>query len=257
MQTKTFCIAMNSIIGTREEQQDCAFFSANQQEAMAIVCDGMGGLSSGKQTSTFVLEKFKELYLNRATKNVSEFLLQSVDVLDELAYNQRDISGERINSGTTLVSVIIEENKVHWLSVGDSRLYILRGKEFLQITQDHNYFNKFKNVQNRDDIAEQQNAIGKFNDEALTSFIGIGGIEAMNLNQKPFILMPQDTLLLATDGLYKSLSKEEISRCLQTSTSKCSVINIFETIKDKQLRFQDNTTCVVIKYQTGVQNENN
>lgn len=72
-------------------------------------------------------------------------------------------------SGTTLVAVIAENNRLYWASVGDSRIYILRGRDMIQVTRDHNYMLRLQQMVDNGQMTLQE-AQAKKQKEALISF---------------------------------------------------------------------------------------
>jgi len=242
-------IKMKSIIGTRDEQQDCAFYKNDNDKVVAMVCDGMGGHDGGTLASRTTIEKLKDLYENKdSAETLPEFFLKSVDILDEIVYNMKNQDGERLDAGTTLVAAAIEKDNLFWLSVGDSRLYILRSSEFVQVTRDHNYFLKLGQMIKESEINEMQYKTESSKGEALISFIGVGGIEIMDINNTPFKLLHGDIILLSSDGLYKALRDEEIAQILQISDIEESMETLIAKSTEKAQGIQDNTTCIIIRY---------
>ena len=247
---------MKSVIGTRDEQQDCAYQNVDNQRVLAIVCDGMGGHESGGLASAITIEKFKELYERKdPAESFSAFYLNAIDILDELVFNMKNEYGERLGAGTTFVAATIDDDELSWLSVGDSRLYILRNDEFVQATRDHNYFLRLEQMKLENEINENQYQAEAVKGESLISFIGMGGIEVMDINHSPFKLQSNDTVLLSTDGLYKALSDNEIMDCLRRKTVEDALSALIGSVEAKAHQFQDNTTCIVIKYNGEVKNE--
>ena len=256
MKKQRYNAAMKSVIGTREEQQDCAFQIVNDRQVLAIVCDGMGGHESGGLASIVTIEKFKELYEKKdPAEPFATFYLNTVDILDELVFHLKNEQGERLGAGTTFVAAAIDDDELSWLSVGDSRLYILRNDEFVQVTRDHNYFLRLEQMKQEKEISEDQYQAEAVKGESLISFIGMGGIEVMDINHSPFKLLSKDTVLLSTDGLYKALSDKEIMKCLRKETADDALTALISNVEAKAHQFQDNTTCVVIKYNGEAENE--
>jgi len=242
-------IAMNSIIGTREEQQDYALCKVDGNRAIAIVCDGMGGLAGGTLASKMAAEKLTELYMNKNfEESVPEFFLKSIDILDELIFNLKNENGEKLNAGTTLVAAVIEKDNLYWLSAGDSRLYILRGCEFIQVTRDHNYFLILDQMIKNGEISEKQYDLEAVKGEALISFIGVGGIEVMDNNDSPLKLLHDDVILLSSDGLHKALMDDETAQILKMPDIEESMDALMANASENARMSQDNTTCIIIRY---------
>ena len=244
-----YTIAQQSIIGTREEQQDCCFAHCTETRAFAVVCDGMGGLGYGSRASAVAVAKLREL-LEQAQRDepMPAFFLRAVDILDECVVNLKNDKGEKCNAGTTIVAAAMEYNKLCWLSVGDSRLYILRGNEIVRATRDHNYFLSLKQMKQDAEINTLQFNQEAGKGEALISYIGMGGVQIMDINETPFQLLPGDILLLTTDGLTKALRDDEILAILRGNHLERELAVLIEQATKKSTRFQDNTTCIAIQY---------
>lgn len=256
MNNPMYDASMKTILGTRDEQQDCAFFRIGHKKAFAVVCDGMGGHKCGGLASSMAAGKLLELYEKKEPAEPNAvFFANSVDILDEHVYSIKDDMGKRLGAGTTLVSAAIEDDELSWLSVGDSRLYILRKNEFVQVTRDHNYFLELERMKRTNEISENSYKAESVRGESLISFIGMGGIVLMDVSHSPFKLLPHDTVLLSTDGLYKALTGDEIKHCLQNRCAQEAAMALIFEVETKAYKHQDNTTCVIIKYGGETENE--
>jgi len=242
-------IAMKSIAGTRDEQQDSSFYHADKNYVFAVICDGMGGMDEGHIASFMTVEKIKSLYFAKNEfEDYPSFFLRIVDILDENVMFLKNCDGKRISSGTTIVTAAIEDDKLFWLSVGDSRLYLIRNNEIVQVTRDHNYFMDLNKLKKDNKINQNQYETESKKGDALISFIGMGGIQIMDINKQPFRLIKGDTVLLTSDGLYKALTNEEILILLKNDNIEISANNLMEKSVEKSMIFQDNTTFIVIRY---------
>ena len=234
-----------SIIGTRDEQQDAYYVTTARDTAFAVVCDGMGGTSGGAAASKTAVDKLRELFDTKDPREpYPDFFLRAVDILDESVVELRKQPGAE-GSGTTLVAVVIDKGYLYWLSVGDSRLYFIRGSEIVQVTRDHNYALCLAQWA-KDDMQSERQIPGNCRDDALISFIGIGGVKLFDINEKPFTLLPDDKILLTTDGLTKALENGEIMALLEESRFPKRLDALFEKVAEKTKRAQDNTTCVLM-----------
>ena len=244
-----FNIAEKSIIGNREDQQDGYYSCITENIAFAVVCDGMGGSSGGGAASMIAVNRLKKLYEAKNTnETIPSFFLKAIDILDESIVGLQKESLETRGAGTTIVAAAILQNNLYWLSVGDSRLYILRGNEIVQVTRDHNFALSLEQLTNteRQDFLQSQRM---HRADALISFIGIGGVKIYDINDTAFPLQPDDKILLTTDGLTKALTDEEILSILQDKPLQESIETLFYTATKKTTGSQDNTTCVLIQIQ--------
>lgn len=242
-------IVSRSIVGSRTEQQDALTFGKTENSFYAIVCDGMGGMEDGAAASKAVVQTMKWLIEENADRiqNVPDFLLRCIDVLDEKVINLRTRE-QKSGCGTTIVAVVIQADRLYWLSVGDSRLYICRDGEMIQATRDHNYLYTLQELYNAGQITQTQYESESRKGEALTSYIGIGGVELFDICQHPFELAVGDILLLTTDGLYKTLSDNKIKDVLAgVSRLEDAADALISSITEFPKPNQDNTSFITIK----------
>lgn len=246
----SFEVSLQSVIGTREEQQDSAAVRLNRNSGIVVVCDGMGGHRGGKTASGIAAEKMADYFGDRvqSSDTPSDFL-NVLDLLDAEIMHLKNPDGTAMKAGTTLVAVFIEKRCVYWGAVGDSRIYISRGNELVQVTKDHNYKFRLDNQLAGNEISLKQYEEKLVDGEALVSFLGVGGLELVDINSEPFTLYPADKILLTTDGLYKALSEETISKILSNFSN---VKEATEALIKKAQRITkggslDNTTVALIR----------
>lgn len=248
-----------SIIGTRKEQQDSfaivtfhANHSAGANSLLAVVCDGIGGFTAGKEASetavAAVIEAFQET--TRPLESFSDTFERAAISADKKVISLSNKVGN--HTGTTLVAVYLESDCLFWGNVGDSRLYLYREGKITCLTRDHNYGLELQDMVRTKQIS-QEDADSNSEKEALISFIGMNDPAYIDTSECGIPLTEGDLLLLCSDGLYKSLTVEEIEGVLLQYTSMPSFIPGVLTASafDKDYPHQDNTTVVVITCQSG------
>ncbi len=114
---------------------------------MAVLCDGMGGYSSGEVASSTLIKVFSEWF-----ENELPLLLKEDFSLDKVRKRWREIVHlysrltveyglklrPSIKLGTTLTGILITENYgAEVIQVGDSRLYQIDNSTMVQMTRDH------------------------------------------------------------------------------------------------------------------------
>ncbi len=142
-QSEIYDISIYSDIGSRKAQQDALYVASNDNVVFAVLCDGMGGFEKGEIASQTAVEAFTEYYqcyMQSDEMKDDGWMLSAVKAIDDIIFSMKSDNGKEINIGTTIVAIIIQNQKLSWVSVGDSRLYVLRGEEMVQITADHNYY---------------------------------------------------------------------------------------------------------------------
>ncbi len=254
---KCLHIGTSSIIGRRSEQQDAiradTYYSFIENgKAIAVLCDGMGGLTGGEKASalcsSIVFDTFHK-YDN--IPSIPMFYKSAIAYSDDEVRNLKAEDGTSIlNAGTTLVSVAIEDNDLYWASVGDSHIYIIRDNEIICVTTDHNYLMLLNERVKRGEITKEE-AENNPKKEALVSYIGVGGVRYIDINNKPFKLTDGDYVVLCSDGLYRSVTETEIKQVVTKHGKETQIAAeaLTSLALSKNLKHQDNTSVIVIQFQ--------
>lgn len=198
-------------IGTRESQQDAAYVTEapfGDGIAFGVLCDGMGGLAGGEQaarlTVSYVVRRLSTL---DGSQDIPSFLRQTALEANGLLRAENGRTGQ--DTGTTLVAAVIHRDALHWVSVGDSRIYILREGEMARVTRDHNYALELSERVKAGQMTREE-AMAESRRDALISYIGAPVMELVDVNRTEFQLRPGDRVLLCSDGLVKALREKEI-----------------------------------------------
>lgn len=256
-----FSLSTTQLQGTREEQQDAIGHSetasgeTGEQCIFAVVADGVGGHSHGKIASQLAVRTFLRAVQSQAQlESLPKILLLALNKANQMVLELGKAEGMQDKScGTTLIAAAIqpESGLLHWIGVGDSRLYLIRDDRIIQVTVDGNYATYLKRMEMWAELAEEPLQGGEETAEttlaALTSYLGQKTLEGVDRSIKPFRLRPTDWGLICSDGLYNALSGTEILACLGGNPqSACDRIAIL--LAEKDLRSLDNTTVIIFGY---------
>lgn len=202
-------------IGRREEQQDYFTFSnifddkeVSRIGAVSILADGMGGMKNGRVASKTAVEVFMQSYQdeNCDISDIGERLINAAHAANK-AVNK--LSG----AGSTLCAVVIKDWQLHWLSIGDSRIYLYRNGSIRQINKEHNFAAVLDEQVKNGEITRAA-AINDPRSQMLTSYLGIPELEEIDIVKGIFPLFLGDSIMICSDGLYRELSDDEISYIL-------------------------------------------
>ena len=238
-------------VGQRERQEDSFAVrnASNAQELerrglFAVVCDGMGGMEDGKSASEAAIDGFLQLF---------QALLDEGDVPRQLREGTLAVSDgifQRFQgrSGTTAVAVRILGDTLHFLSVGDSAIFLKRGEGVFQLNEEHTCLNDLYRRELREDVIQKDRAEGDEDARRLTAFVGMQGLEAVDQSLRPWHLKRGDTLLLCSDGISGILSPAELKEAMSLPPDQgCRLLETF--VEEKALPGQDNYTGILISYQ--------
>ena len=244
-------ISVLSVIGDREDQQDSFGYSLKNNEGIVVVCDGMGGHEGGKIASCISTEKFISDYdASYPSENITLQLIESAKKSDGRIFALKNKDGEPLNAGSTCVATVIREDKLFWCSVGDSRAYLLRGEEFVQLTKDQNYGTVLNEKLRAGIIGKEEYKQEEKRAEALISYIGIGNLSLIDYNSFPLSLKTGDKIIIMSDGLYKIVQENEIQRVIENFHNCSEALQALEMKARKAARSngisRDNITVAII-----------
>lgn len=232
--------------GGRKSQQDSIFVGIKGEYLLALVCDGMGGMEGGEKASALAVQMLAEQFYEEPFENIPNFLRKMAYKMDEAVYRLQE-NGKRLQAGTTVVAVIMDESRLHWLSVGDSRIYLHRGEEMICPVKEHNYGTLLKQMLSSGQIDQQVYQEEQKRASALISYLGLEGISRIEINTKPFMVESGDQILLCSDGLYRSVTNERIQELLESSGSqKEKVAQLLQEAQVNGKERQDNTSAILI-----------
>jgi len=208
--------------GDRKEQQD--YFAVidlprtHRQESglLAVLADGMGGHAKSGNASVIAVNTFVECYKKEIVKhgvNVPKAILRALTIANEKIFvaNQKN----NANMGTTLLACAIYGKKLHWVSVGDSSIYLYSKGKLSKINQGHSYAVEVQQKLQAGVLtkAEAQQEFKKGN--LLTSYLGLSDIPIIGYPKIPHLLELDSKILLCSSGMNNALSKEEIEKYLK------------------------------------------
>lgn len=239
-------------IGTRTSQEDTFAFSDLGDKdfvlgsgVLAVVADGMGGLAMGANASGIAVRTFLGEYISRdISETVPQSLLRSLDASNKAVIELALAEGLENEVGTTLVAAVIHRKQLHWISAGDSRIYHFRNRQLEPLNRDHIYAHHLaEDVRN--EMITREEAASHPERDYLTSYLGIEGPPEIDRNDKPLILEPGDMVVLCSDGLYNTLTVEEITAVLCKNTIHAAEMLVDHALS-KNKKNQDNITVIIL-----------
>ena len=244
-------LAILTVLGDREDQQDSFGYELKQDEGLIVICDGMGGHKGGKLASSLAVDEFLRSYNQECPcSDPVSFLDDVTRKTNNRIAALKSKDGTILNAGSTLVAVLVKDQQLFWSSVGDSRAYLFRGGEYVQFTFDHNYRTVLKERWQAGLIDEHEFVSESAQSEALISFLGIENLNLIDYNDEPLELMKNDKIVVMTDGLYKLVPDEEIFRVINNFNNIEEALQALEMKVRKKARSgisRDNMTVALLK----------
>ncbi|MCD7746708.1 MAG: serine/threonine-protein phosphatase [Lachnospiraceae bacterium] len=241
----------SSVLGTRKVQQDSVLCSKQEERVLAVVCDGMGGLEGGEVASQEAVKLLETDFLEmEASEDIPTFLREEALRVDECIWNLRREDGNFLDAGTTIVTTLIRDNQLWWMSVGDSRIYQIRKDSIRALTREHNYKLTLDILLSQGRISREDYERSQGKAEALISYLGIGDLRLIDGNKEPICMEKGDKYLLCSDGLYKKLDEATIMDILLRAPDEpnraAQILTSFVT--EHCTGSQDNTSVALVTY---------
>jgi serine/threonine protein phosphatase PrpC len=106
---------------------------------LLAVADGMGGMAAGDVASNIVIAAIAPLDEDVPGDALVDALRNAVGTANQQLRDTVDANPHLEGMGTTLTAVLFSGSKMGMVHIGDSRAYLLRQGEFVQITKDDTY----------------------------------------------------------------------------------------------------------------------
>lgn len=177
-------------------------FGTLPDDGMLVVADGMGGYNAGEVASQLAVDCFLR-HLNRnltdqlGQDECLEQMERSVEQANLAIWKATDDAPELRGMGTTLVATLFRGSFVHFVWVGDSRLYRLRAGQLTQLTSDHTLVQELVDQGLFDSVAEAiASGVGE---NVLTRALGAEQAVPADIGVEE--VAAGDLYLLCSDGL--------------------------------------------------------
>jgi serine/threonine protein phosphatase PrpC len=198
------------------------YFSLMEDEQLFIVADGMGGHSSGEVASRLAAETVSEFYqrtkdedatwpykMDRNLSYIENRLVCGIKLANYKIYEAASKDIRFKGMGTTVVTCLINGDKIYIAHVGDSRCYRLRAGGLDQITRDHSLLEDYKDAKPDMTVEEERNFPHK---NVITRALGMR--DTVQVDIRTDEVTDGDIFLLCSDGLSGMISDEHIKQIL-------------------------------------------
>jgi serine/threonine protein phosphatase PrpC len=237
------CVATH--IGDREEQQDrVAMFGHPRYPGamMAVLADGMGGLSGGAIAAEQVMNSAKYDFESFGPGGDVRNLLAAV-----INDSHESIKLAAVTSGTephsTVCVFVMQPGRADWAHCGDSRIYHFRAGKLIARTVDHSMVMRKMVVPGY--LTEEQ-AEAHPNKNLLISCLGDPAPPEIDFAEAA-PLEAQDCFLLCSDGLWAYFKNEELGAILAENPPRQAAQILMEGARTRAKGRGDNCSLAVIK----------
>jgi serine/threonine protein phosphatase PrpC len=242
--------------GARDYQEDAitSDFPVGAEAGFVVLADGMGGHAAGDVASKIVLtEVYSELKFHFADveafeSRAPEILRGIADLANETLRQHTRTHPETEGMGATLVVPALVENRLYWISVGDSPLFLYRNGKLTQLNEDHSMAPQI-DFMVKSGLMDAETGANHPDRNCLISVLMGTRIPKVDCPVKPYELRAGDIVICSSDGL-QFLSNPQIEKLVGKYAKKRST-EIAERLLEELQKLddpdQDNISFTIIK----------
>ncbi|MBI5182043.1 MAG: Stp1/IreP family PP2C-type Ser/Thr phosphatase [Nitrospirae bacterium] len=218
--------------------------SDSKKANLFVVADGMGGHQSGDVASSMAVEALTEGVMKgmEMQKEVNEVALLDFMKMAAANANKAVYSFARENKkdmGTTVVAGLLFADTFYTACVGDSRAYLIRNGEAVQITKDHSLVARLVDL----NMLDPKDARHHPKSNILLRTIGTD--PKVEVDAYKTKVRKGDHLLLCTDGLWNQLADDEMAHIIKKGSPQDACREMIRIANERG--GPDNITAIVVK----------
>ncbi len=186
----------------RELNEDRSF--TNIDCGVWVVADGMGGHDGGELASGAIVHQLEQMRPTADAQTLNMVFWESVRQANQ---DIQDIARSRGQGviGSTLVALLSFDNAYRCLWSGDSRCYLYRDDQLIQLSRDHT---ELQDLLDRGVLSESD-ADTYFRKNVIMHAIGVDAEPYMDVSDGN--ILAGDIFLLCSDGLTTHVNNDEIA----------------------------------------------
>jgi len=209
------------------------------------VCDGMGGAAAGEVASQLAVDIiYEKLSQGDVPANRDELARRLVFAVEEAGvriFNEARADRTRRGMGTTATIAALLDDRLFVAQVGDSRAYILRNDQLVQVSRDQSLVNQLIEA---GQLTEEEAETFEHNNIILQA---LGTAETVQVDLTFADLRRGDTLLLCSDGLSGMIRAEEMKEVLRSVRDPLEACKVL-TERANLAGGHDNITVIVAHF---------
>jgi PPM family protein phosphatase len=225
------------------------------RSTIAVVSDGIGGHRAGEVAAQIAVDTIHETIEQSDASNPSESLSRAIVLASKKIRRDSEIDSKKRGMGATCACVWVIGSRLYTASVGDTRIYWIRGDMINKLTIDHTW------IQEAIDLGalSEDQARDHPNAHVIRRYLGSPNevIPDLRLRLKPhetdeqseanqgLRLAAGDIIFICSDGLTDLVEDAEILSALRTQDLDLAVESLVELANDRG--GHDNITVIAME----------
>ncbi len=251
-------VATAAAIGSRSRQEDAvlAQFIDGADTGFAVLSDGMGGHDDGDLAARVIVsEIFGSICLSDRTgcagpRQLRDRLQRAVLLANQGLRDQIKAGSGNEGMGGTVITTVLRDGALSWISIGDSGLYLFRRNRLTRLNEIHSLAPQIDLMLRHGEI-DAETARHHPQRNCLTSALIGAAINRIDCPAEPIELKQDDIILMASDGLevLEAPQIRDILRRHRKASSQRIGQALLQAVAERNAPDQDNVSIVVIKPQ--------
>ena len=235
----------------RKAQEDSlAVAKGVDNQDILVVCDGMGGHAAGDTASKIAATKAVATLIDLDARADPEPALQGTLAAVNNALAAHVQANPQVRGmGTTLVAALVRGQRLHWASVGDSHLYLVRNGQAQKLNADHSMKPQLDRLVQEGEISAEQAANDPKRHTLRSALVG-QDLRLYEVAEAPFDLATGDLIVLATDGVDTFGIERFFDQGVHSPDDSPQQIadGLMDAVEGQGIDYQDNTSLVVARF---------
>ncbi len=216
--------------------------------ALFAVCDGMGGAAAGEIASQLAVDMLYERMIDGVEEghapsrdDLARRLVRAIEAAGLRIFQDAKLDRTRRGMGTTVTAASLVDDHLFLAQVGDSRGYLMRQGQLVQLTRDQSLVNQLIEA---GQLTEEEAETFEHNNIILQA---LGTADTVQVDLTYCELRRGDLLLLCSDGLSGMVRFEDIREALRSTTEPIDACKLL-TERANQGGGHDNITVIVVQF---------
>jgi protein phosphatase len=216
--------------------------------SLFAVCDGMGGAAAGEIASQLAVDIVYERMVDQldesqplARDDLARRLVRAIEAAGLRIFQEAKLDRTRRGMGTTVTASSLVDDHLFFAQVGDSRGYLLRQGQLVQLTRDQSLVNQLIEA---GQLTEEEAETFEHNNIILQA---LGTADTVQVDLTYCELRRGDMLLLCSDGLSGMVRFDDIREVLRGATEPIDACKLL-TERANQAGGHDNITVIVVQF---------
>lgn len=250
--------SLSHIGQVRQRNEDAFGFSEpreprvrEEKGSLFVVADGMGGHRGGDIASQLAVDTILARYYASKEEDPSKALARAFEAANEVIVEKSRSDVSLYGMGTTCTVLVVRGEEAYVAHVGDSRAYMLRDENLVQLTEDHSLVGEMV----RQGILTDEDARTHPRRNVITRSIGthdelvVDVSRVLDASKTPVSVRDGDVFLLCSDGLTSLVMERDLRAVLASSAPRAACEALVDLANANGGK--DNVTVFVVKIRGG------